>query len=71
LLNENNIRGYGVTVDNKWGNQSRNALKAYYDMWKDNQNVKTNIIIDPNHPITNLNYFSPLNNYTPPATPIN
>lgn len=58
LLNENDIGGYGVTVDNKWGNQSRNALKAYYNRWKDNQNKKSN-------------YISPLNNYTPPTTPIN
>lgn len=39
LLNNNNIGGYAVNVDNKWGNQSKDALKKYYERYLKEQQI--------------------------------
>lgn len=43
LLNQNNIGGYEVKEDNRWGNQSKSALKAYYDRWKKSLNPQPKV----------------------------
>ena len=39
LLNSNNTGGYAVNVDNKWGNQSKDALKKYYERYLKEQQI--------------------------------